>query len=248
MSEYFSIRTYEQYQHYKHNANPQGMKWLKLHANLLDNADFLRLPEISRWHYVGLLCVAMRNNNRIPYDLNYLKNVLHTQTLDLTPLFEGRFLILEKVYKKSRATLEPVYSNSSLDKKRIEKTRLEKKKIDIDKKPVSNGATNGATPFPTTWELGEDDYTFALDKHHLSRSVVKAEFAKFRDRNLAGGRQYVSWTSAFRYWLSQVRQFQKDIPIARAKPPAPQPMVRGERSEDVTQLVAKLTGKMTGKM
>lgn len=81
---FLSIKNYGQYQHYKQRNPP----WIKLHLSLLDDPDFLDLPDASKWHYVGLLLLASRHENAIKPDLNYIKNRLGlTVKLDLTQRF-----------------------------------------------------------------------------------------------------------------------------------------------------------------
>ena len=78
---FLSIKNYEQYQHYKERNPP----WIKLHISLLDDPDFLELPDASKWHYVGLLLLASRHGNDIKPDEKYIANRLGlTEKLDLS--------------------------------------------------------------------------------------------------------------------------------------------------------------------
>jgi len=78
---HISIKNFTTYQHYSHRHPP----WIKLHLSLLDDPAFLKLPDESKWHYVGLLLLASRHANAIPYDPSYIVNRLGiTSKLDIT--------------------------------------------------------------------------------------------------------------------------------------------------------------------
>ena len=81
---FLSIKNYETYQHYT-KRNPS---WIKLHLSILDDPDFLNLPDASKWHYIGLLLLASRHGNSIKPDKMYIKNRLGLkESLDLTSRF-----------------------------------------------------------------------------------------------------------------------------------------------------------------
>ncbi len=83
-SRHLSIKNFDKFQHYKHRNPP----WIKLHLELLDDADFLRLPDATKWQYVGLLLLASRHENQIFNDEIYIKNRLGlTGKLDLSARF-----------------------------------------------------------------------------------------------------------------------------------------------------------------
>jgi len=81
---FLSIKNYKEYQHYKHRNPP----WIKLHLSILDDPDFLSLPDASKWHYIGLILLASRHENTIKPDMSYIKNRLGlTEKLNLTSCF-----------------------------------------------------------------------------------------------------------------------------------------------------------------
>ena len=81
---FLKVKNFERYQHYKHRNPP----WIKLHLDILDDSDFLAMPDASKWHYIGLLLIASRHGNDIKPDWNYIKNRLGlTETIDLSKRF-----------------------------------------------------------------------------------------------------------------------------------------------------------------
>lgn len=94
---FLSIKNFEKYQHYKNRLPP----WIKLHLEILDDADFLKLPDASKWHYIGLLLLASRHENSVRVDLDYIKNRLGLTTkLDLTPRFIKDHLLASDASKR----------------------------------------------------------------------------------------------------------------------------------------------------
>lgn len=81
---FLSIKNFDNYQHYKHRNPP----WVKLHISLLDDPDFLSLPDASKWHYIGLILLASRHGNDIKPDSKYIGNRLGlTEPLNLNLQF-----------------------------------------------------------------------------------------------------------------------------------------------------------------
>jgi hypothetical protein len=88
---YFRVRNLEEHQHYKNRRPP----WVKLHAALLDDYDFLSLQDASKAHAMLLWLVASKLDNRIPYDAAYLTKMLGATTeVDLEALLRHRFIEL----------------------------------------------------------------------------------------------------------------------------------------------------------
>lgn len=93
----YAIRNWERFQHYKSSERLKDGKkppWIKLYVQLLNDANFFRLSEASRYHYMALLLVASFSDNRIDGDPGYLQAMLRTKNPpDLSPLVDTGFLI-----------------------------------------------------------------------------------------------------------------------------------------------------------
>jgi hypothetical protein len=83
-----AIRNWADYQHYK-DRDPL---WIKVYSRLLDDADFLALPEAAQAQLVKLWLVASRCKNRIRDDKQFLQHALHTNRLHIETLIAARFV------------------------------------------------------------------------------------------------------------------------------------------------------------
>lgn len=70
--EYFSIKNFSKYQHYK-DRNPP---WIKLHFSLLHDRDFMSLTPSQRWELIGLWLLASQRRNILEYDPRILGDFL----------------------------------------------------------------------------------------------------------------------------------------------------------------------------
>ena len=92
--EYFSVKNWLKYQHYK-NRNPP---WIKLYKTLLTDYEFCGLPDASKFHYIGIMLLAAREGNEIPYDPEWVRQqIAASSKVDLDILKDaGLLLILER--------------------------------------------------------------------------------------------------------------------------------------------------------
>jgi hypothetical protein len=65
---YFRVVNFEKHQHYKKRRPP----WVKLHAEVLDDYEFLRLPDASKSHVMLIWVLASKLDNRIPFDADFV--------------------------------------------------------------------------------------------------------------------------------------------------------------------------------
>jgi hypothetical protein len=65
---FLSIKNFERYQHYKDRRPP----WIKLHASILDDYEWMQLPDASKAHLMLLWVLASQMDNKIPHDLAWL--------------------------------------------------------------------------------------------------------------------------------------------------------------------------------
>jgi hypothetical protein len=87
---YLSIRNLARYQHYKERRPP----WVKLYQTVLEDVEFTCLQDASKWLAVGLLLVASRYDNRIPWDAKWIARAVHSsEEIDLQPLFDMGYLV-----------------------------------------------------------------------------------------------------------------------------------------------------------
>lgn len=82
------VKRWEEFQHYR-DRDPV---WIKVYGRLLDDADFLGLPEAAQAQLVKLWLVASRCRNQIRDDVTYLKHALHSPKLYIDVLVRSGFL------------------------------------------------------------------------------------------------------------------------------------------------------------
>jgi hypothetical protein len=68
------VRNWDAFQHYK-DRDPT---WIKVYGRLLDDAEFLGLPEAAQAQLVKLWLLASRSKNQIRDDATFLRYALHT--------------------------------------------------------------------------------------------------------------------------------------------------------------------------
>lgn len=74
--QYLSVKNFEKYQHYKKRRPP----WIKFYRELLDDYEFLQLPDAAKWQYCGLLLLASIHGNRVPLNLEWIQSQLGCHT------------------------------------------------------------------------------------------------------------------------------------------------------------------------
>jgi hypothetical protein len=88
---YFRVVNLEKHQHYKKRRPP----WIKLHAEVLDDYDFLCLQDASKAHAMLLWVLASKMDNRIPYDADFIaRKIGATVPVDLEALVAQGFIEL----------------------------------------------------------------------------------------------------------------------------------------------------------
>ena len=91
MTQTFSVRNFERFQHYKDRSPP----WIKLYNELLDDYRFAVLPDASKWHLVAIWLLASRSDNEIPADTKWIAgHIGATEQVDLTPLQDAGFIVV----------------------------------------------------------------------------------------------------------------------------------------------------------
>ena len=71
------VRNWERFQHYKRRNPP----WIRIYNELLDNYEFARLQDASKWHAVGIWLLASRLDNRIPDDAQWIQSKINSSTI-----------------------------------------------------------------------------------------------------------------------------------------------------------------------
>lgn len=108
----FSVRNFEQFQHYK-DRNPV---WIKLYNSLLEDYEFGLLPDASKAHLIAIWLLASRFKNLIPLDGKWVaKKINATSTVDLTILKNAGFI---QYNQECSNLLADCYQNAIPEKRR----------------------------------------------------------------------------------------------------------------------------------
>ncbi len=117
---YLRVRNFDALQHYK-DRNPI---WIKLYCSILEDYDFARLPDETKFHAVGLMLLASRSNNKFPEDEVWLRAKINAEKeINLEVLLEIEFL--EVISDKKGAK-----KDENFDGKRTTNARKSKKTKD----------------------------------------------------------------------------------------------------------------------
>src|SRR3990167_11180263 len=190
IGEYFSVKNFEKFQHYKHRSPP----WIKLYNDLLDNYEFARLPDASKAHLIAIWLLASRYQNRIPLDLGWLTKRINTTThLNLPILEEHGFIIIEHGLGNASIMLASCKQNAPTEREReretesYSRTALPKKKFEEIESALRKAAGLENDPSPSLLDLssvlGLLDKGYSLDEDILP--VV---------RRAGQGKSIKSWT------------------------------------------------------
>lgn len=86
---YLRVRNLDRYQHYKQRNPP----WVKLHQTLLENYEFVMLPDAAKAHAICIVLLSSRMGNKLPNDAGWIKGKIGAQSrVDLPLLLGSGFL------------------------------------------------------------------------------------------------------------------------------------------------------------
>ncbi len=124
MPEFVSIcpDQFARIEHYK--SGERATVWIKLYLDLLENFIFCTLPDETKWHFVGLMMFAAKNFNRLPTDLNFLRQKISaTSEINLEILLQKGLLIRAKRMKINGAFASTEQEQEQEQRKNKEKDK-----------------------------------------------------------------------------------------------------------------------------
>jgi hypothetical protein len=87
--QFFRIRNFERYQHYKDRRPP----WIKLYRDLWRDPAFFELSEAQRYHIISLFVLASQNDNLLKLDQKWLRHELAiSRDIDIQTLVDSGFI------------------------------------------------------------------------------------------------------------------------------------------------------------
>lgn len=128
--EYYTVRNWRRFQHYK-DRNPP---WIKLHFELLASESWVMLDDASRVLAVACMLIASRNNGLVPNSPDYLKRVAYlNKPPNFKPLIDIGFLESASDCKQMLADARPereTEEETETDNKPIKKNGQSNKSIE----------------------------------------------------------------------------------------------------------------------
>ena len=64
------INKLDKHQHYK----DRHIIWIKLYIDVLQDYKFQQLEDRERWIFIGLILLAVKNDNKVPHDVHFITN------------------------------------------------------------------------------------------------------------------------------------------------------------------------------
>lgn len=211
----FSVKNFEQFQHYK-DRNPI---WIKLYNSLLEDYDFGLLPDASKAHLLAIWLLASRYKNEIPLDGAWVaKKINATSTVDLSLLEKAGFI---QFNQQCSDLLASCYQLAIPEKRRErEQVREEtEKKVELAATPLP-AKRKAKTSLPDGFPLEADlvwshDLWISQDRLDLS---AQDEIRKFRDHHSSNLKTSADWPASWRTWAQNALKFNHRSANGRSKP------------------------------
>ena len=125
---YFSVKNFEKFQHYKDRSPP----WIKLYNDLLDDYEFGRLQDASKMHLVAIWLLASRYENEIPWDAKWIATRINAKSpVDLDALESAGFI--QKINMVQNASDALAERKQTARPETEGETEVEKKDISSEK-------------------------------------------------------------------------------------------------------------------
>ena len=112
---YIVIPNLDNYQHYKE----RNIIWIKWYLDSIQDYKFCQLENDERWLFIGLIVLAVKNDNKVPFDVPFIaEKVCYRQKNNLkhiNKLFKS-ILKMKKIGLISVEMLSSRYQPAILDK------------------------------------------------------------------------------------------------------------------------------------
>jgi len=223
MANYFRIRNFERFQHYK-DRNPP---WIRLYGALWRDRAFFRLPDATKAHLIGLFALAARLENRIPEDPEWIAHELcASEPIDLSTLIASGFLVPEHQASAASPGCERSAPSSVSDSDLIcaegsDRGIVEDRRDTNQSSAFNDGAKAEFAEFKTDPGGGVESNESAAGRRRGRRPETKwpqnfalddamgqfalrlgidpeSEFEAWRDDCAAHDRRYADWPAAWR--------------------------------------------------
>ena len=196
MKTMFSVKNWDEFQHYK-DRNPP---WIKLHNHLLDDYEFEMLGDAAKGHLLCIWMLASRTKNEMPFDDRWItKKIGASNKVNLEALVTAGFLVVEHVASTS---LHNETQLATVSVPSEEKSRGETEKSRVD---------SGRFSPPL------DIDTVAYFESKGSTAIEAEKFWLFYDSKnwMVGKSKMKKWQSAASGWITRNKTDNKNVDILK---------------------------------
>lgn len=196
MKTMFSVKNWDEFQHYK-DRNPP---WIKLHNHLLDDYEFEMLGDAAKGHLLCIWMLASRTKNEMPLDDKWITKKIGASTkVNLEALVSSGFLVVEHVASTSLHNETQIATVSVPSE---EKSRGETEKSRVD---------SGRFSPP----LDIDTVSYFIEKG--STAIEAEKFWLFYDSKnwMVGKSKMKKWQSAASGWITRNKTDPKNVDILK---------------------------------
>jgi hypothetical protein len=218
MAGYFSVKSFDKFQHYKDRRPP----WIKLYNDLLDDYEFCLLPDASKMHLIAIWLLASRYSNLVPADAEWIsRRISATETVDLGVLVNSGFIVPDQDCSdmlascKQVAPIETEGEGETEEERNIPSVCKESAPIggnqlveitaSLKAKPQTKGNGDGRKrrqQVPLGWWPSADSVDYARE-----RSVPDSEVEQFRNYHIAKGTLFADIEAGWRTWANNHVKF-----------------------------------------
>lgn len=151
------------------------MIWLKLYFDLFDDIEFCLLPDETKFHFIGLMMLATKLNNRLPNNPPFLtQRIGANKEINIELLVEKAFLLPFKMLKTKSQTAS---DSASTDKEQQQEQDKEQDKE--QQQEQVNGSALSKFSYQTCFEYAK--YRRQFDSSIRSVAALARHFHKTGD-------------------------------------------------------------------
>lgn len=190
MKNYFKVKNWDDFQHYK-DRNPP---WIKLHNHLLDDYDFECLSDATKGHLLCIWMLASRTKNLMPYDERWIsKKIGSSSKVNLELLVESGFLV---VMQDASTPIQTGSQLATIGVPSVEESREEKRRGEQSKRFI-----------PPTHE---EAFNYFSEKG-LANKDESQKFINFYEMKgwMVGKNKMKDWKAAIRNWIKNAKPAQQ---------------------------------------
>jgi len=187
---YYSVKNWETFQHYKDRSPP----WIKLHRDLLRDYDFSCLQDASKLQLMLLWLLASQLDNKIPTDPAWITRQLGlSEPINLKPLIDNGFILLVQDASKALADCK----QSAIVETEAEAYKQEAEREQKTRKPKKTGKR-----LPKNWQPSKELLTWAMtERTDLDIKRVIDSFTDYWIAKTGSTATKLDWDATFRNWV-----------------------------------------------